>query len=974
MSFSFPIALGLLLLIPVAIWLGTPLQKYRRGREIASIAIRSVMIALLAAALAGAQITRSTNKLAVVFLIDGSDSVDPVTRDGAISLVREAINGMGLDDLAGVVVFGQRPQVERPVTDSRTLGAVRAEPDGGNTDIAAAVRLALAMFPADAARRIVVLSDGQPTLGDAEAAAQLAAAAGVEISYLPLRTQDAPDVRVTRFEAPSAVPEGQQFDLSLTVVADQATRARIDVLAGGALITSEQVDLREGTNNRTLTLTAQDSGFRDFTVVVEPEGGDGYYQNNQLATFSQVTGPARVLVVGEGAETLYLTAALREAGLTVDEQTARQLPINVAGLVPYESVILANVPADQMSERQMQALQAYVRDLGGGLVTVGGPNAYGPGGYFETPLEETLPVSMKLTDQERQPKLTIAYVIDRSGSMATMGPDGQPLIELAKAAINRSIDFLQETDRAGVATFDSSAYWVAEIQDVANREELRRLVGTLRPSGGTDIRAGLELVARDIVGQPTEAKHIILLSDGLANRGGLLELVSELYAQGGVTLTSVSIGEENELMRDLSEAGGGSFRVATDASTIPSIFAQETVLATRSYIFEEAFTPGLTSRSPIMQSITALPSLQGYIGTTAKDAAQVILRGPEPYRDPVLAAWQYGLGRAVAFTSDATARWGTEWVTWGDFTRFWNQAVRWTITEGGSDTLETRVVMEETQARVVVDARDESGAFLNGLALGVSLVDPALGSQQLTLRQVAPGRYEVTFTPRGEGAYLLSVNGGSDETAIQQMSGWVMSYSREYLASNVPSVLPRVAAITGGAALTDGLAAAFAHTVAARAGSTPIFPLLLLIALLLLPLDIAVRRLLVTRADFARLATALRLRAKPATDVATGRMAALMDARERARVAIEADEITTAAGTANALRSRLKTQPPAAAPARTAPAPQPELQALDAASTPEPQPAPARNDAPGAPDAPDERSENIGSRLLKRKRDRPANE
>jgi uncharacterized membrane protein len=975
MSFSTPLALFLLLLIPAVIWLGYPQQRFRRRRDIASVAIRAAMIALLVLALAGAQVTQSTNRLAVVFLVDASDSVDPITREGAISLVRDAINGMGSDDLAGVVLFGQRPQVERPITDSHTLGPVRSQPNGGNTDLAAAVRLALAMFPSDAARRIVVMSDGQPTLGDSEAAAQLAAAAGVEISYVPLREQDSPDVRVTRFEAPSAVPEGQQFDLSLTVVADQATPARIDVFASGEIILSEETDLRQGTNNRTLTLTAQSSGFRDFTVVVEPEGGDGYYQNNRLATFSQVIGPARVLVVGDESETSYLAAALREAGLTVDEQDAGQLPINVAGLVPYESVILANVPTDRLSERQMQAMQTYVRDLGGGLVVVGGPNAYGPGGYFETPLEETLPVSMKLTDQERQPRLSIAYVIDRSGSMQAIGPDGQPLIELAKAAINRSIDFLQEADRAGVATFDSTAYWVAEFQNVANREELRRLIGTLRPSGGTDIGAGMRLVAGEIVNQPTEAKHIILLSDGIANRAGLIELATDLRS-AGVTLTSIALGDENELMRDLSEAGGGSFRVVTDASTIPSVFAQETVLATRSYIFEDPFTPSLTARSPIMQSITALPALQGYVGTTPKDAALVVLRGPEPYRDPLLAAWQYGLGRSVAFTSDATARWGTDWVTWDDYTRFWNQAVRWTMTEGGSEALETRVVMEETQARVIVDARDDSGAFLNGLELGVSVVEPGLESQQLVLRQVAPGRYEATFDPSGEGAYLLAVNGAAGETAINQTSGWVMSYSREYLASRGQSVLPRMAAITGGRAYTDGLAPAFEHTIAARSGSLPIFPLLLLLALLLLPFDVAIRRLLVQRSDLARLATALRLRAQPATEAATGRMAALMDARERARAAIEADEITTAANTASTLRSRLKTSdtkaaaaPPSRPPAREPlPARQSAPPPLSAEQPPVAPAAPKPADPAPTSSAQTEESDNIGARLLKRRK------
>lgn len=967
MSFSTPLALLLLLLIPAVIWLGYPQQRFRRRRDIISIAIRTAMIALLVLALAGAQVTQSTNRLAVVFLVDASDSVDPITHESAITAVRAAISRMGSDDLAGVVLFGQRPQVERPITNSRTLGPVRSQPDGGNTDLAAALRLALAMFPSDAARRIVILSDGQPTLGDGEAAAQLAAAAGVEISYVPLQAQDAPDVRVTRFEAPSAVPEGQQFDLSLTVVADQDGPARIDVFASGEIILSEQTNLRSGTNNRTLTLTAQSSGFRDFTVVVEPEGGDGYYQNNRLATFSQVIGPARVLVAGEESENSYLTAALREAGLTVDEQDAAQLPINVAGLVPYKSVILTNVAADRLSDRQMRALQTYVRDLGGGLVVVGGPNAYGPGGYFETPLEETLPVSMKLTDQERQPRLSIAYVIDRSGSMASIGPDGQPLIELAKAAINRSIDFLQEADRAAVATFDSTAYWVAEFQDVANREELRRLIGTLRASGGTDIGAGMRLVAGEIVKQPTQAKHIILLSDGIANRAGLIALVTDLRS-AGVTLTSIALGSENELMRDLSEAGGGSFRVVIDASTIPSVFAQETVLATRSYIFEDPFTPSLTARSPIMQSITALPALQGYIGTTAKNAAQVILRGPEPYRDPVLAAWQYGLGRSVAFTSDATARWGTNWVTWDDYTRFWNQAVRWTMTEGSSEALETRVVMEETQARLIVDARDSNGGFLNGLELGVSVVEPGLNNQQITLRQVAPGRYEATFNPGEEGAYLLAVNGTAGEEAVNQTSGWVMSYSREYLAGRGSSVLPRLAAITGGTAYTLQMQAAFEHSITARAGSLPIFPLLLLLALLLLPFDVAIRRLLVQRSDLQRLAAALRLRAQPATEATTGRMAALMDARERARSAIEADEITTAANTASALRSRLKADVTSSSP------PLPPISTREAQAAPQRTP-PAASDArtPATPSTPSvisaaDDGENIGARLLKRRK------
>ncbi|NOG48314.1 MAG: hypothetical protein HND48_01860 [Chloroflexi bacterium] len=294
--------------------------------------------------------------------------------------------------------------------------------------------------------------------------------------------------------------------------------------------------------------------------------------------------------------------------------------------------------------------------------------------------------------------------------------------------------------------------------------------------------------------------------------------------------------------------------------------------------------PAVSGRSPILQGIAGLPELRGYVGTSLKDAAQAVLRGPEPYADPILASWQFGLGRAVAFTSDATARWGTAWVTWDDFTRFWNQAVRWTMTEGGSDTIETRVTMEETAARVIVDARDDAGGFVNGLALSVSVVDPGLTARLIPLRQTAPGQYEATFVPAQEGAYLLAVNGGgSDGTTVTQTSGWVMSYSREYAAGRSESILPRIAAITGGGRLTDGLGSAFARTLTARGGAAPVFPLLLIAALLLLPIDIAVRRVLINRSDLARLAAALRARSRPAAEAATGRMAALMDARERAR-------------------------------------------------------------------------------------------
>ncbi len=889
MTFTTPLALVLLICIPVLLYWGWPRQVYRRARDISSLILRTIITLLLVLALAGAQIVQAADKLTVIFLLDVSDSMGQQAQADGLAYVRQAISGMRPDDRAGIVLFGGKALVERPVSTSREVGRIESAPPTGNTNLEQAIRLAMGMFPADSARRIVVLSDGQPTIGNAESAAELAAATGVEISYVPYVAADKPEVQVTSVNVPTAINAGQRFDLNLTINSEAATPARVTVLQAGQIIQQQNVDLKPGSNNYTLSLQGTGAGFKDFQVKVDPVSNDNFYQNNQLSAFSRVIGPPRVLLVSQNDEEIqYLKPALEQAGLTVDTTTPEKLPFTLVGLAQYQSVILANVPATNLSKQRMTVLQSYVRDLGGGLLSVGGPETYGPGGYFKTPLEEALPVESQIKDQKRIPQLTIAYVIDRSGSMDSPSPSGVPNIELAKEAIIRSVDLLQPNDRAGVVSFDSVGYWIAHLQDVRDRLAIERLVATLRASGGTDILAGMTLIAQEIGADPSARKHIILLTDGGADPTGLVEISKKLNDENGVTTSVIAIGgSAPTFLKQMAISGGGNFHNVVTADEIPTIFTQETVLATRSYILEKPFTPILSSNSPIMNGITSSPSLLGYVATTAKQTAEVILRGPEPFKDPLLAAWQYGLGRSVAFTSDATARWGANWVNWSDFVRFWDQAVRWTITEGTTNNLESRVVMEGEQARLIVDARDNSGAFLNGLNLQFSLVDPNGSPTLQTLQQVAPGRYEATFAPNTEGAYILSVQGNSStDTSLKlnQTTGWVMSYSAEYDRSkrgDGGALLKSLGDLTGGRSVAEDINAIFNHNLRATVAGTTIAPLLLLIALLLLPFDIAVRRLVVTRTDLIRLREAVFGRTQ--VQATSERMSTLFDAKQRAR-------------------------------------------------------------------------------------------
>jgi Mg-chelatase subunit ChlD len=865
MAFSSPWWLLLLLALPALAWLGRPSRGPSRRREITSLAVRLLIALLLILGLAGLEVRRVADDLSVVFLVDHSDSMPPEARQVALGYVADALQRMGTNDRSAVIVFGGDALVERPLSAARTLERFTSRVTSLQTDLAEAIRLGMALLPADTARRMVILSDGLETTGEAVEAARLAAASGVQIVVVPFVTRSGPEALVAEVAAPPRLREGEQFGLEVTIDATVDQTVGVRVLTGGAVIYEGVLELRRGTNAYALPLTAGAPGFAEYRVQIVPvEGADTFYQNNELAAFSQIAGPPRVLVVKNPAprdgvdETRELLAALAAANILAEAVEPGALPSELPALSEFASVVLVDVPARDLSARQMVALQTYVRDLGGGLVAVGGPAAYGVGGYFRTPLEETLPVEMQIKDQLRRPRLTMVFIIDKSGSMSdTAG--GVSKVDLAKEAAIRSLDLLSPTDKVGVIAFDDTASWVVPITALDQRDAIANKIGTIRPDGGTDIFSGVKLASEALPQDDAAVKHIILLTDGGADPTGIAELITQMNQEHGITLSSVGVGlDAAPFLPELAQAGGGVYHFAADPASIPSIFTEETSLATRAYIIEEEFFPEQISPSPMLAGIESVPSLLGYVGTSAKDAAQTILISAQ--EDPVLAAWQYGLGRSVAWTSDATGRWARNWVTWEGFVRFWAQVARYTITEGAQSNVEVRVERAGDQAQVTVDARAENGEYLNSLEMQISVVGPDGSAQAVTLRQVAPGRYAGSFVPTAEGAYLIRAAGSdpgqaaAEQAAVAQTAGWVLSYSPEYqVLSADPNFLARLAAITGGGVVGEDLADIYAHNLpAARAAPRPVWPALLLAAALLLPLDIAVRRLVVTRYELQR--------------------------------------------------------------------------------------------------------------------------
>lgn len=877
MRFTHPVALILLLLLPLVAFLGWSARGSGRKRELAALSLRLVIVLALVLALAGFEAVRPADQLSVVYLLDASASMPPQARSAAEDWIRQSLTAMGPDDQAGVVVFGQDALVERSLSTARTLGTVASVPDPGGTDLAAAIRLGLALYPPATARRMVILSDGAVNREGSFDAARLAQASGVQIQAVPLNYNRGPEILVASVEAPSHLRTQEQFDLWVTVQANQPGEAAIRVFANDALVFETQQSFRLGKQTLSLPLKANEPGFTQYRVQIDPLQ-DTQPQNNALSAFSIVEGPPQILVVSAQGETAgeaaQLEAALQSSGLNLQPANPGALPSQAGGLSQYAAVVLVDLPASELSLRQMEALQSYARDLGGGLVVVGGPASYGVGGYFRTPLEETLPVEMQIKDEQRRPVVTIVFVIDHSGSMAdTSG--GAVKLELAKEAALRSTELLFPNDRVGVVAFDETAGWIVPITSLEDPQSVKNAIGSLRPGGGTDILAGLQAVESVLPQDPGKVKHVILLTDGGADPSGLSELVARMHAESGITLSTVGVGQDAApFLADLAQTGGGRYHFTADASAIPTIFTSETSLATRAYIEEHPFYPQLSSPSPVLSGINQVPQLLGYIATTPKSSAQTVL--VSDLGDPILSTWQYGLGRAAAFTSDATGRWAKSWTGWEDFPRFWAQLVGDVARREEQDqSISIRVEgsgagSQAVTARLTVDARGTGGEFRNGYQFSARVVSPGGQVQTALLAQTAPGHYEGEFDSSQPGAYSIAVSGqpspdsAGTNSSLASITGWVNPYPAEYsLEPPNPQLLDQVSQLTGGGVAALDPAEVFQHNLPAPHTTRPLWTWMLALAALLLPVEIGLRRLSFSKEEVHRAGMWLAERLKP---------------------------------------------------------------------------------------------------------------
>ncbi len=394
---------------------------------------------------------------------------------------------------------------------------------------------------------------------------------------------------------------------------------------------------------------------------------------------------------------------LAAGGLKVDRRLPAECHWSLADLAGYTAVLIEDTPASQIGVPGMETLAAWITQAGGGLLTTGGRNAYGTAGYYKSPLEPRLPVSMELRREHRKLSLAIVVALDRSGSMAAPVPGGKRKIDLANLSTVEVLNQLSEMDQFGCLAVDTEAHEIVPLSDISDKATMaNRILRIDSEGGGIYVDVALTASAEMISAATAGTRHIILFADASdAEQGGDYRNIVARCVKAGVTVSAIGMGTDHDkdadLLKDVARRGGGMAMFADDVHDLPRLFAQDVLVVARSAFQEQLTavqaTAGMTSLTP--QPVGKLPDVGGYNLCYLRPGANLAAVTLDEYQAPLTAAWQAGTGRVLCYTGQADGPFTGPIGHWPKAGDFYSSLGRWVSAQDqglGPDMLLTQEV------------------------------------------------------------------------------------------------------------------------------------------------------------------------------------------------------------------------------------------------------------------------------------------
>ncbi len=813
-------------------------------RRIFALLFRSVVMLLLVLALADMQLLRTNESLTVIYLLDQSASIPANQRQGMLNYVVREVEAHRQDahqDRASVIVFGREANIEIPPLDDnlplygRLESASNLRTDA--TNLESAMKLAQATFPEDSAGRLVVISDGNQNIGRGENIAAELAKNGVGIDVVPVELTQHPEVAVERVAIPSNLRKGQPFDA--TVVVDNlspVTETHDGVVTGRLKLTRRIGQRHETLDERDVTLPPGKSVFAFADEIERPDfyeyeatfsaadaANDLLAQNNSATGFTFVRGKGNVLLIedwenrhpdGTG-DFDYLVQRLRANKIDVTVQFTDSMFSRLADLQRFDAVILANTPkssgttADNLAnfgKDQVEILVRNTQQLGCGLIMMGGENAMGAGGWANSRLEQAMPVDFKI----RNTKIMAvgALVMIMHASELAEGNFWQK--EIGREALRS----LGPHDYCGIVHWNGNTgkegwLWGAPqglVQVGPNRSRMLAKMDRMSPGDMPEFDPAMKIAAAAFGRIKAAAiKHMIIISDGDPSAPSR-QVITQLKRLG-VKVSTVAVGTHGPAgsgeLRRIAQRTGGKYWVVRNPKALPRIYQREARRVARPLIVERELQPQIAGWHEILVGIEEFPPISGFVMSTIKSnpLVEAPLLSPFPVNSEnasLLATWQYGLGRSVAFTTDAGHRWAKDWTSWEGYDKFFTQLVRWAMRPAGdTGNFSVSTQIRDGRIQVVVDALDKDDEFVNFLDVHASVVGPTMKVTDVQLAQTAPGRYVGEFPSDRSGSHFVTINPGAGQAAIR--TGVNVPYPAEYrdretnqaLLSSLASLQPR---------------------------------------------------------------------------------------------------------------------------------------------------------------------------------------